>query len=294
MYIYIYYIIYFCDFLWILAQLFWNFWTYCLLESISLISIISIISLIAIIAIIAITINTDQQVLKGPLEIISLLCPCDERWYDWIADTFVWSVVLYRKDVILLAATHSKCTQTQCLEKRRLYRDWVHKNLFIYVHILYSWSTKETFGGERYSSNVSLGFHFLRDGKCRAVLQTSRSVQHVHRYCLLEPQNVQAQTYYQNAPSFLDRPDLRVKGRFINCFKILKPLIVWAGNHCCPHKSQGVSPAVESVTRNPCRFYPSNNESCAPAGILVFADNMTNITFNDCGFNYSHSDVGSE
>ena len=35
--------------------------------------------------------------------------------------------------------------------------------MFIYCIGMYSWSTKETFGGERYCSNVSLGFHFLRE-----------------------------------------------------------------------------------------------------------------------------------
>ena len=93
--------------------------------------------------------------------------------------------------------------------------------MFIYCIGMYSWSTKETFGGERYCSNVSLGFHFLRESA-----EQSFRLQGLCNVCIdivrLEPQNVQAQTYYQNAPSFLYRPELRVKGRFINCFKMFQ------------------------------------------------------------------------
>ena len=35
------------------------------------------------------------------------------------------------------------------------------------------------------------------------------------------------------------------------------------------------------------RFYPTNSESCSPMGIPVFGENVTNITFTNCGFNYS-------
>ena len=36
------------------------------------------------------------------------------------------------------------------------------------------------------------------------------------------------------------------------------------------------------------RYYPTNNESCAPAGVPVLASgNITNMTLADCGLNYS-------
>lgn len=267
MYMYTHYIIYFCVFLWILAQLFWNFWTYCLLES------ISIISLIAIIA-------CDERWMKD--DTIGLLtrlfdpsCCIERMWFYWLPHT-----QSARKPNVWRSGDCTEIGYT---------KTWSYMFISCIVDLLRKPLAE--------SDTVLMSVWVFTFWEMESAEQSFR-LQGLYNVCIdivdLSHRNVQAQAYYQNAPSFLDRPELRVKGRFINCFKILKPLIVWAGNHCCPHKSQGVSPAVESVTRNPCRFYPSNNESCAPAGILVFADNMTNITFNDCGFNYSHSDVRSE
>ena len=36
------------------------------------------------------------------------------------------------------------------------------------------------------------------------------------------------------------------------------------------------------------RYYPANNESCAPAGVPVLSSgNFTNMTLTDCGLNFS-------
>ena len=57
--------------------------------------------------------------------------------------------------------------------------------------------------------------------------------------------------------------------------------------------SSGAGEAFVSVLGNRVlaslpRYYPTNNESCAPAGVPVLASgNITNMTLADCGLNYS-------